>query len=183
MEDFLAGDEHYEQVRALPPRGGGPGGSPGLGTGPGHAAGRPGRHRSERPDRHWPLQGVTPLPTAAPLPARWGPACPPCCTHCSCPCTPPPHRRRVPQVEHLGGGAFSTVVRARHKATGEVFAVKLIERGSLVRGDRGARSVAGAPALAGAGSVGTDHMLHGVLMMRGAPPAAPDCRSPAAASM
>lgn len=34
----------------------------------------------------------------------------------------------------LGSGAFSTVVRARDRQTGEEVAVKLIKRGSLVRG-------------------------------------------------
>lgn len=37
------------------------------------------------------------------------------------------------QVGALGSGAFSTVVRARDRETGEEVAVKLIKRGSLVR--------------------------------------------------
>ena len=37
------------------------------------------------------------------------------------------------QVGTLGSGAFSTVVRARDRQTGEEVAVKLIKRGSLVR--------------------------------------------------
>ncbi len=38
-----------------------------------------------------------------------------------------------PQIRELGHGAYGTAVLMRHRASGELVAVKLIERGAAVR--------------------------------------------------